>query len=114
MEPAAAASLTRSLVLAHWYYFVPQYLLAVLMWTMAGRFLLGLFVPQDWGNYIWRFFRRLTDPVLAAVRPITPSFMIEPLLPLVALWWLLVLRVGFEVLMGRLGLRPSLVAAASG
>jgi uncharacterized protein YggT (Ycf19 family) len=114
MEPAAAVSLTRSLVLAHWYYFVPQYVLAVLMWTMAGRFLLGLFVPQDWGNYIWRFFRRLTDPVLALVGRITPSFMIEPLLPLVALWWLLVLRIGFEVLMATSGLRPSLAPAASG
>jgi uncharacterized protein YggT (Ycf19 family) len=113
MEPAAL-SLTRSFVLAHWYYFVPQYVLAALMWTMAGRFLLGLFVPQDWGNYIWRFFRRLTDPVIAAVGRITPSFMIEPLLPLVALWWLLVLRIGFEVLMTALGLRPSLGAAASG
>ncbi len=113
MDPAAVP-LARSFVLAHWYYFLPQYVLAVLMWTMAGRFLLGLFVPQDWGNYIWRFFRRLTDPVISAVGRITPSFMIEPLLPLVALWWLLVLRVGFEVLMARLGLRPSLGAAAAG
>jgi uncharacterized protein YggT (Ycf19 family) len=109
-----AASLTRAFVLAHWYYFVPQYALAVLMWTMAGRFLLGLFAPQDWGNYIWRFFRRLTDPVLALVGRITPSFVIEPLMPLVALWWLLVLRIGFEVAMGGLGLRPSIEAAGAG
>src|SRR5829696_3494147 len=112
MEPAA--SLTRSFVLAHWYYFLPQYVLAVLMWTMAGRFLLGLVAPPDWGNYIWRFFRRLTDPVIALVGRVTPSFVIDPLLPLVALWWLLALRIAFEVAATGLGLRPSLEAAAAG
>jgi uncharacterized protein YggT (Ycf19 family) len=75
-----------------------DYLLSALMWTMAGRFLLGLFVPPDWHNYIWRFFRRVTDPVIAVVQRITPSFMIEGLLPLVAIWWLFVVRVGFNML----------------
>jgi hypothetical protein len=65
MEPV---SITRAVVVAHWYYFLPQYALAVLMWTMAGRFLLGMFAPPDWDNYVWRFFRRLTDPVIAVVR----------------------------------------------
>jgi uncharacterized protein YggT (Ycf19 family) len=88
--------------------------LAVLMWTMAGRFLLGLFAPPGWGNYVWRFFRRPIDPVLALVGRVTPSFMVEQLLPLVALWRVLVLRVGFEVVMTRLGPRPSLEAGAPG
>ena len=105
MEPV---SITRAVVVAHWYYFLPQYALAVLMWTMAGRFLLGLFAPADWDNYVWRFFRRLTDPVIAVVRRVTPPLVIEPFMPLVALWWLLVLRIAFEILMGRLGLRPGL------
>lgn len=76
---------------------VVDYLFAVLIYTMLGRFLLGLFVPADWDNYIWRFFRRLTDPVLAVVARITPGFMIEPLMPLVAVWWLFVLRVLFNL-----------------
>ncbi len=74
-----------------------DYLFAALIWTTLGRFLLGLFVPPAWDNYIWRFFRRVTDPVLAAAARVTPSFMIEPLLPLVAVWWLVVLRVGFNL-----------------
>ena len=65
-----------------------DYVLSALIWTMAGRFLLGLFVPPDWDNYIWRFFRRVTDPVLAVVQRITPSFMVDPFMPLVAVWWL--------------------------
>jgi uncharacterized protein YggT (Ycf19 family) len=74
-----------------------DYLFAALIYTMIGRFILGLFVPPNWQNYIWQFFRRVTDPVLALVGRITPSFMIEPLLPLVAVWWLLVVRVLFNI-----------------
>jgi uncharacterized protein YggT (Ycf19 family) len=74
-----------------------DYLFAALIYTMIGRFILGLFVPANWQNYIWQFFRRVTDPVLALVERITPSFMIEPLLPLVAVWWLLVARVLFNI-----------------
>lgn len=81
-----------------WYFHVPNYLLAALMWTMLGRFLLGLFVPLEWDNYIWRFFRRLTDPVLDLVRWITPSFMVDSLLPLVAVFWIIVLRIGWQML----------------
>lgn len=71
---------------------VVDYLMAALIYTMLGRFLLGLFVPPDWDNYIWRFFRRVTDPVLAVTARLTP-FVIDPLLPLVAVWWLFVLRI---------------------
>lgn len=96
-----------------WYFFayplygIGNFLLAVLMWTMAGRFLLGLFVPVDWDNYIWRFFRRLTDPVLDLVRRVTPSFMVEGLLPLVAIWWLIVARLGWWWLLRSAGLAPA-------
>lgn len=83
----------------YWYFLIPEYLLGVLIWTMLGRFVLGLFVPENWDNYIWRFFRRLTDPVLDAVRWITPRFMVEPLLPLVAVFWLVVLRIGLHAAM---------------
>ena len=73
-----------------------DYAMAALIYTMLGRFLLGLVVPPSWDNYIWRFFRRVTDPILAATARVTPGFMIEPLLPLVAVWWLIVLRVAMN------------------
>ena len=50
-----------------------DYLFAALIYTMLGRFVLGLFVPPEWDNYIWRFFRRVTDPVLAVARPADPE-----------------------------------------
>ncbi len=96
-----------------WYFFnyplygVGNFLLAALMWTMAGRFLLGLFVPADWDNYIWCFFRRLTDPVLELVRRVTPSFMVEGLLPLVAIWWLIVARLAWWWVLRAIGWAPA-------
>ena len=38
------------------------------MYTLLGRVLLGLIVEPDSTNYIWRFFCRITDPFIAAVR----------------------------------------------
>ncbi len=81
----------------YWYYHVPNYLLAALLWTMVARFFLQFFVPPHWDNYIWRFFCRITDPVLRLTRLITPSFMVEGLLPLVAVFWLIVLRILLQI-----------------
>lgn len=77
----------------YWYIYIPNYLLALVMWTCFGRFALSLFVQPQSQNFIWRFFRRLTDPVIAIIRPITPRFVIEPFLPLVAAFWLILARI---------------------
>lgn len=100
--------------LTYWYFHIPNYLVAVVIWTMLGRFVLGLFVPQDWDNYIWRFFRLITDPALALVRPITPGFVPEALLPLVAVFWLFVVRFAYWVLLFNAGLAPPVPLAPAG
>ena len=99
---------------AYWYFHIPNYLLAALVYTLLGRFVLGLFVPQDWSNYIWRFFRRLTDPVLAVVRVITPRLVHDMFLPLVAVFWILVLRVLYWMLLYQWNLTPSITVSAAG
>ena len=94
----------------YWPYHVPNYLLAVLMWTLAGRFLLGLFVPAEWNNYIWQTFCKLTDPVIAAVRVITPRFVVDTFMPLVALFWVIVFRVVFTLAAVIYGFIPPVTA----
>ena len=54
-------------IATYWYYHLPNFILAALMYTLLGRVLLGLIVGPDSGNYIWRFFCRVTDPVVAAM-----------------------------------------------
>lgn len=70
-----------------------DYLLAALIYTTLARFFLGIFVPLEWNNFIWQFFRRVTDPVLAAARWVTPPLVLDAFLPLVAIWWLFMLRI---------------------
>src|SRR3546814_4162192 len=68
-------------------------------------------VPPESSNYIWRFFRRLTDPVLVATGFITPRFIGPFLLPLVGVFWLTVLRVGLLILLFAVGLAPQISSA---
>jgi hypothetical protein len=85
---------------------VVNYGLAVLMYTLLGRFLLGMLVAPDSTNYIWRFFRGLTDWAVGAVAFITPG-QVHPLLwaPIGA-YWCFVLRGAFYLALLAMGVAP--------
>jgi YggT family protein len=105
---------SENLFWAYWYYQIPNYVLGVLFWTCLGRFLLGLFVPPHSTNYIWRWFRRLTDPVLVATDWITPHYILPFFMPLVAAFWLGFLRLVLLVALTALDLAPKLAPAVGG
>ena len=77
---------------ATWYYQLPNFVLAALMYTLLGRALLGLMVQPDSTNYIWRAFCRLTDPVVAAVSFVTPKATAPVVVWLFGVVWLFWLR----------------------
>jgi hypothetical protein len=87
-DPAVSTTLLNS-----WYFQAPNFLLAVLMYTLLGRVLLGLFVDPDSKNYIWRFFCRLTDPVVHAIGWVTPRAAAPVVVWLFGVVWLFWLRV---------------------
>ena len=91
---------------SYWYFHIPNFVLAALMYTLLGRMVLGLFVPADWDNYIWRFFRRLTDPFLRLVRFITPEILGHGVVMVFGVLWLMVLRLGWFFILLLLGLAP--------
>lgn len=80
--------------LGFWYYHIPNFILAALMYTLLGRAALSLIVDADSPNYIWRFFCRLTDPVVAAVAMVTPKVAPPLIIWLFGVVWLFWLRVG--------------------
>lgn len=80
-----------------WYFHLPNYVLALLVYTLIGRFLLSLILRPDSRNYIRRFFVQLTEPVLRIVRLITPELVPQPLLPLIGVVWLELLRVALFI-----------------
>jgi len=92
--------------LEYWYFHIPNYVLAALMYSLLGRFLLSFMFSGDRQNYIYRAFVRLTDPALAAVRFITPRTVPPPLTVLLAAIWMLILRFALLVGFVSAGLAP--------
>jgi hypothetical protein len=56
--------------------------------------LLSMILDADSQNYIWRFFCRITDPVVAAVAAVTPKAAAPVIVWLFGVVWLFWLRVG--------------------
>ena len=81
-------------ILTHWYFHLPNFILAALMYTLLGRALLALIIQPDSSNYIWRFFCRITDPVVVAVAVVTPKAAAPVVVWLLGVVWLFWLRVG--------------------
>jgi hypothetical protein len=90
----------------HWYFHLPNFILAALMYTLMARALLGLIVQPDASNYIWRFFCRITDPVIAIITPVTPKAAAPVVVWLFGVVWLFWLRVTFLYASILLGLLP--------
>ena len=95
---------------SYWYFHIPNYVLALLIYTLFGRFLLGFVVPPDSRNYIFRWFVRWTDWVIVPVGLVTPRIVPPFLLPPIAAFWLIVGRIVFFVVMFDAGLTPRVAA----
>jgi uncharacterized protein YggT (Ycf19 family) len=94
---------TSNPLLVYWYFHLPNFILAALMYTLLGRAILGLIVQPESSNYIWRFFCRVTDPVVAVVGRITPKVappVIVWLFGVVWLFWLRVLLLNVFLILG--------------
>lgn len=87
-----------------WYFHLPNFILAVVMYTMLGRALLGLFVEPDSKNYIWRGFCAITDPFLKIFALVTPKAAAPVVLWLFGFVWMFWLRVALVVLFFSLGI----------
>ena len=71
---------------------VVDYVLGAVMWTLIGRFGMGLFLPEDSSFFFMRFFVRSTNPLLRLFAPVTPSFLIQPFVPLFVAWFFFMIR----------------------
>lgn len=90
----------------YWYFHIPNLVLAALMYTLLGRFLLSLFFAPDSDKVIWRVFSRVTDPVVNAVATVTPAVVPGRLLVLFGFVWLLLARMALLVVLLALGVAP--------
>ncbi len=89
-----------------WLYQVPNLVLAALMYTLLGRFILSLFFPPDSEKVIWKTFCQITQPAIAAVKLVTPAVVHERVVILLAFTWVLFLRMIIFVGFAAMGLLP--------
>jgi len=71
---------------------VIDYVLGMIMWTLIGRFGMGIFLPENSTFFFMRFFVRATNPLLKLFAPITPDFLMPPLVPLYVAWFFFMVR----------------------
>jgi hypothetical protein len=69
-----------------------DYILGAIMWTLIGRFGMGIFLPENSSFFFMRIFVRTTNPLLKLFAPITPSFLIPPMVPLYVAWFFFMIR----------------------
>lgn len=93
-----------------WYYQIPNLILAAVMYTLLGRFLLSLIFKPNSDKVIWRVFTQITDPFVNAVGFITPRVVPLHLLVLLAALWLMLARIALFMGLSAAGLRPAIGA----
>lgn len=91
--------------LEHWYFHLPNLVLAAAIYTLIARWLLGLMFRGRADATIMRVFAAVTDPILDAVGAITPRIVPRGLLVVFALVWLMALRMGWFLLLVMMGVR---------
>ena len=94
--------------LAHWYYHVPNLILAALIWLLVGRLILSLVVRRGGGRSGIRLLDAVTDPLVKAVGAVTPRLVPAGLVIVFAIAWLLAARIGLFFAVSATGVRLSM------
>ena len=69
-----------------------DYVMGVIMWTLIGRVAMNIFQREDSDFFFMKVFVKLTDPLIKVFNPITPSFIIKPIIPLYVAWFFYMFR----------------------
>ena len=62
------------------------------MWTLIGRVAMNIFQKEDSEFFFMRVFVKYTNPLIRLFKPVTPSFIIGPLVPLYVAWFFYMIR----------------------
>lgn len=93
---------------AHWYFHLPNMVLAALIYTLIGRYLLSLFFGLDSDKVVMKVFRSVTDPVIDIVGAITPRIVPRGLILIFSIIWLFALRMMLFIGFALAGLKPGI------
>ena len=72
--------------------YIIDYILGMIMWTLIGRVAMNIFQKEDSGFFFMKIFVKITNPLINIFKPITPQFIIRPLVPLYVAWFFYMIR----------------------
>ena len=72
-----------------------DYFLACLMVILLIKFILNLFLNEASNFILYRFITKLTNPIINITNKITPSFIVQPLIPIYIAWLIFMIRIYF-------------------
>ena len=72
-----------------------DYILALIMAILILKFVLNLFINEESNLSFFKFFTKITSPILNATQRITPKFIVQPLIPLYLAWFFFMIRIYF-------------------
>ena len=72
-----------------------DYILALIMAILILKFVLNLFINEESTFSFYKFFTKITSPILNATLRITPKFIVQPLIPLYVAWLFFMIRIYF-------------------
>ena len=70
-----------------------DYILAIIMSILILKFVLNLFINEESNFSFYKFFTKITSPILNATLRITPKFIVQPLIPLYVAWLFFMIRI---------------------
>ena len=76
----------------HPFVYLIDYVMGMIMWTLIGRVAMNIFQRENSEFFFMKVFVKLTDPLINLFKPITPSFIIKPIVPLYVAWFFYMFR----------------------
>ena len=70
-----------------------DYFLACLMVILLINFILNLFLSEASNFILYRFITKLANPIINITNKITPSFIVQPLIPIYIAWLIFMIRI---------------------
>ena len=72
-----------------------DYILALIMAILVFKFLLNLFIDEGSNLGFFKFFTKITSPIINITFKATPNFIVQPLIPLYIAWLFFMIRIYF-------------------
>ena len=72
--------------------YIVDYILGIIMWTLVGRVAMNIFQREDSQFFFMKAFVKFTNPLFTIFKPVTPKFIIQPLVPLFVAWFFFMIR----------------------